>query len=328
MSWFKVDDSFHSHPKTLRCSLAAIGLWSVAGSWASNHATDGQVPDYVVVMLSRGRPELADELVAAGLWVRESGTESGSDSGSESPGYRFHEWDADSDGTPRNPTRAEAKTARGKQSAGGAIGNHRRWHVARGVVDARCRYCQQERADEHPEMVGEAGGSDRVSGQPSDRSTDRVTDRVGSVDPNPPIPSRPDPTLKEKSGGARTRAPRKRGSRLPEDFTVTADMVAWARQNAPDVDGRRETEKFCNYWWSKTGKDATKLDWERTWRNWMLRAQEQAEERRSRTAKPTTDDKIAAFLAKDYGFLADDDTMLGTGTDGPGLIALPGGDEA
>lgn len=51
-------------------------------------------------------------------------------------------------------------------------------------------------------------------------------------------------------------------------------MVAWARDRVPNVDGRVETEKFINYWQAKTGKDATKLDWVATWRNWMLTAGE------------------------------------------------------
>lgn len=74
------------------------------------------------------------------------------------------------------------------------------------------------------------------------------------------------------------RAPRasgtKRGTRIPDDFAVTSAMVEWARENTPTVDGRRETEKFINYWRGKTGKDATKLDWPATWRNWMLNAAE------------------------------------------------------
>lgn len=68
----------------------------------------------------------------------------------------------------------------------------------------------------------------------------------------------------------------KRGTRLPDDFAVTPDMVAWARERVPHVDGRHETEKFINHWRGKSGKDATKLDWQATWRNWMLRASERA----------------------------------------------------
>ncbi len=69
-------------------------------------------------------------------------------------------------------------------------------------------------------------------------------------------------------------APTKRGRRIPDDFTVTPEMVAWARDNCPQVDGRVETEKFVNHWHAKTGRDATKLDWPATWRNWMLNARD------------------------------------------------------
>lgn len=64
----------------------------------------------------------------------------------------------------------------------------------------------------------------------------------------------------------------KRATRIPDDFTVTPEMVAWAQRECPHVNGKRETQKFINYWQAKSGKDATKLDWPATWRNWMLNA--------------------------------------------------------
>lgn len=79
MPWFPVDDSFHSHPKALATSLAARGLWVTAGSWSSAHLTDGVVPVHVLASLG-GTPELAAELVAAGLWRRTR------------QGYVFHDW--------------------------------------------------------------------------------------------------------------------------------------------------------------------------------------------------------------------------------------------
>lgn len=77
---------------------------------------------------------------------------------------------------------------------------------------------------------------------------------------------------------ARTRA---RGSRVPDPFPVTAEMVEWARAQCPRVDGKRETEKFVDYWRAKTGAQATKLDWEATWRNWMRSAAERLPDRAS-----------------------------------------------
>lgn len=69
----------------------------------------------------------------------------------------------------------------------------------------------------------------------------------------------------------------KRGTRISDEFTVSAEMVAWARVNAPLVNGQLSTQKFVNHFMAKTGRDATKLDWVRTWKNWMLSDQEKAE---------------------------------------------------
>lgn len=67
---------------------------------------------------------------------------------------------------------------------------------------------------------------------------------------------------------------RKTGIRLPDDFAVTPEMAAWAQGNAPHVDGPRETERFCDYWRAKPGKDGRKLSWVMTWRNWMRTAED------------------------------------------------------
>jgi hypothetical protein len=75
----------------------------------------------------------------------------------------------------------------------------------------------------------------------------------------------------------------KRGTRLPDDFAATPEMVAWARANTPGV-GARETDAFIDYWRAQPGQRGVKTDWPATWRNWMRRAQEDLE-RRGR--KPT-----------------------------------------
>ncbi|MGE9695941.1 mucin-2 [Streptomyces sp. CH6] len=66
MSWFKVDDTAHSHPKMLRAGNAALGLWLRAGAYAAQHLTEGVVPG-VVAQLYGTAPQ-ARKLVAAGLW--------------------------------------------------------------------------------------------------------------------------------------------------------------------------------------------------------------------------------------------------------------------
>jgi hypothetical protein len=66
----------------------------------------------------------------------------------------------------------------------------------------------------------------------------------------------------------------KRATRIPADFKVTPEMVKWATDRCPGVNGKNETEKFIYYWTGKGGKDATKVDWPATWRSWMLNALE------------------------------------------------------
>jgi hypothetical protein len=63
----------------------------------------------------------------------------------------------------------------------------------------------------------------------------------------------------------------KRGSRLPKDFKMPGDWLQWAmdeRHWSAD-DTRVEAANFIDHWHAKPGKDAVKLDWEATWRNWI-----------------------------------------------------------
>jgi hypothetical protein len=93
---------------------------------------------------------------------------------------------------------------------------------------------------------------------------------------------------------------RKLGTRLPDDFTVTPQMVAWFRENCPHVDGKLQTEKFIDHWVGKAGKDGRKLDWVATWRNWMRTAEERSGPRsRGTPSEPesTTDRRVAQAQA-------------------------------
>lgn len=66
----------------------------------------------------------------------------------------------------------------------------------------------------------------------------------------------------------------KRGKRLPDDWRPSPELVGWARSTHPLVDLRIEVPKFRDYWHGKAGKDATKLDWSGTFRNWIRTADE------------------------------------------------------
>lgn len=102
MAWFKVDDRFASSKPVLRIPrryrAAAVGLWTLAGTWSAQEELDGFVPDYMLDQLS-GTEALARTLVSVGLWevVVTSSTDphqlleaSSTDPGV--PGWRFRNW--------------------------------------------------------------------------------------------------------------------------------------------------------------------------------------------------------------------------------------------
>lgn len=65
---------------------------------------------------------------------------------------------------------------------------------------------------------------------------------------------------------------KKRATRLPEDWAPTPDQIAWARSERKDINPATEASKFRDYWIAKAGRDASKLDWDATWRNWVRNA--------------------------------------------------------
>jgi hypothetical protein len=79
MPWFKVDDAFHGHPKVMELSPAAVGVWTLAGSWCANYLTDGEIKMNVVRRFGAS-DEMIRELVEAGLWIDVGGA------------YQFKDW--------------------------------------------------------------------------------------------------------------------------------------------------------------------------------------------------------------------------------------------
>ena len=138
-------------------------------------------------------------------------------------------------------------------------------------------------------LAGKKGAAARWDGKPHSKSHGKSDATAMANECDLDAPTRPDPTEEAKASSSRT----KRGTRIPADFTVTPDMIAWAQEKAPNVDGPRETAKFINYYQALAGAKATKLDWVATWRNWMLNAAERAPQ-----GKPTTGDKMRDTFAR------------------------------
>jgi len=71
MAWFRLEDSFHPHPKVLKAGNAAVGLWVRCGTWSSEYLTDGLIPDEIVQGMGRTRE--VDAAITARLWVAAEG---------------------------------------------------------------------------------------------------------------------------------------------------------------------------------------------------------------------------------------------------------------
>ena len=82
----------------------------------------------------------------------------------------------------------------------------------------------------------------------------------------------------EKSQKKKSRAARsttQRGQRWPNDAIVPEPWLldgemARSKNGLPQIDLKVEAEAFANYWAAKSGAGAAKMDWRRTWINWVL----------------------------------------------------------
>lgn len=138
-------------------------------------------------------------------------------------------------------------------------------------------------------------GSVKGSIDPSEKGSRKVSGK-GSVDPsgNPlgtpsgkgsvkgsekgcptpaPAPNTSTPAPKE-SGEPSSPAPSSKARRLSPNWEPKAATREFMNNRHPEIDQEHELEKFRDYWTAKSGKDATKLDWDATYRNWIRRAAE------------------------------------------------------
>lgn len=141
----------------------------------------------------------------------------------------------------------------------------------------------------------------------SDVSTERVkrfrersTQRSGNAERNAPDTDTDTDTEKKRVEAAQARP---KAQRWPSDAIVPEDWIedghnARARNSLPAMNLAIEAQAFANYWASKSGKDATKLDWKRTWLNWCLNAKGKSHG----SSKPTQLEQLASIARADTVF--------------------------
>lgn len=299
MTWFKLDDSFYDHPKVFDAPDCAVALWTRAGCWSARNLTDGFVPAKLPARLCDDPDTAVGQLLDRGLWKRTRG------------GYVFHDWDV------YQPSRAEVqqlKQVRAEAGRRGGQAKAAKQNASNGLASARPLAKQNSaptRPVPDPTLTSKPNG-DMANPVPVGRSAQRDAS-TGAVGPG---------AAEHAPAAAGGRTPR--GTRIPPDFAVTPEMVTWANEHTPHVDGRTETAAFIDYWRSKTGANATKLDWTATWRNWMRKATP-PHNRGVANGQPresTTDQRVRQGLALAAKYEAAEAAVV---EHPPTLRALPGG---
>lgn len=111
-----------------------------------------------------------------------------------------------------------------------------------------------------------------------------VTDDVSNTAPDP---TRTQPLV--------TKVTNNRATRIDDNWNLDDSLLAWTRETAPNLNIVFEREKFVDYWLSKSGKDATKTDWGRTWKNWV---RSNVERNPSLATKPVQSDPNEWMIAQ------------------------------
>lgn len=108
-----------------------------------------------------------------------------------------------------------------------------------------------------PPLPADVGGGCQI-----DRAVTGDTPEGVNAD-TPYEPSKEPPILKKA---------RARGTRLPEGWQPSPEAFVRAKERMPVEAIEQELVKFANYWMAKAGADAVKLDWNRTFDNWIITA--------------------------------------------------------
>ncbi len=108
------------------------------------------------------------------------------------------------------------------------------------------------------------------------RLPDQSARQTGTTDEPNPSASRTGPvrqadTNRQEPSGTKSEVLAPNGTRLPSDWTPTAEDIAFANFERPGLDVKAEADKFRDYWRSVAGAKGRKADWPATWRNWIRR---------------------------------------------------------
>lgn len=191
---YYMDCGWYRHPKFRGLPVEALFLFEAGVGYSNEHNSDGRMPadteDLSIALgirLSVVRKGAA-QLLERGVWARH-------DDEIVIVGYAEH-----------NPLAVEVAEHAERQRSRGALGNHKRWHEGRGVVDPECTYCQSPGDSPEGSQKGSQNESPEGS-SPGDTSPGESLgmgwDGMGIPPPSPSSNGKPSPPTSPTSPPAR-----------------------------------------------------------------------------------------------------------------------------
>ena len=258
MTWLESHKALREHPKTKRAARSLgiptvhlVGHLHYLWYWAMDYAPDGDLsafdPEDIADAADwTGDPDaFIKALVSAGGGRRPGFLE-------ERDGLHIHDW------IDHGGRLAESRRVGGES---GRYGNHKRWHLDRGVSDDNCTLCIADR----PESGGESGGE------------------------SPRVATGQDST-EENSTEEKPLKPRKRATQQPDNFQPTEAHRTFAAAHGLDLDW--QFQKFTTH---HKAKGTTFKDWDAGLWTWLRNAVEYAGKSGGNSRPPPRTQQVSDF---------------------------------
>ncbi len=145
----------------------------------------------------------------------------------------------------------------------------KRWHIIAGDVmaffDISDGHITQKRLSEELQKAVSKSEKRKTSGSLGGKAKSLKNNEQGLANASVLLKHSSEPDIRNIKKD--TNVSQKKGCRLPDDFQP--DFSFATNEGFSQDEARTLFESFRDYWTAKTGKDATKRDWQATWRNWV-----------------------------------------------------------
>ena len=205
MSWVKIDDQMSDHPKLIVAGPVAAWFWMCGMCYCARYLTDGFVPLGQVRKMAdmdHDPLELAEKLVATGLWERTDG------------GFNVHDY------LDYNPSREEVIAARGARMEAGRRGGRRSAANKQKATDIQANAQADAQASAQANAQAQPQANAQASAQADAQASAQAKVKQNSTPSPSPVPfpvPKPKTPAKQEDGGSEQPPPQRPPKRRSAD---------------------------------------------------------------------------------------------------------------